>query len=628
MNHTVSGRDYFNLRFNGALVGETGIHAALCGTWGCPVLLVTGDDAACAEGRELLGDGLTTVAVKTGLGASSARQIPPVRARAMIEAGATKALSDSRRRRAVEPGQPVRDHGRVQAHARAGRAPLPARRRAHRRPHDLRARRHLVGGLEDVLLLERSTARSCPRGRSGPRAARRRRGAASRPRGSACPRSRRRGARFPAGSGRRRPVRSRSSRASPPTSPSSSVARPSCTSHASSFTSWYWRLRACPARTKRSLPTYASVSAQTSSQPHGFSTRRGVDAYRLFTRATRVGGDVLVGAAELLRRVDRQPQARVAIRAERSLRGELGERGRLVVALLREPLERLVGEDVDPAVDPVRDLRDLAEARHDVVVGQVDLAELRRRLRDRDRRGGARSRGGARGDRRSRRRRARRRSSRARRRSPAASMPRSGSRLRARAAPARPRRRPRPRGPPRRESNSCSWPPKQLTITRSTPAWRSRPICQARSGRPPTGTSDFGRPAAASPRRSALPPASTIASISRRPFGRAADRVVRVARPRASPPGRACCVRRSGRRCASSPARCAQSTSASSGHSVTSTTASASRDGLRDGLDLHDAVEAVRRARRDPTRRRRRPRQGAGRRARTPAPRACRRCSA
>ena len=41
------------------------------------MLLVTGDDAACAEGRELLGDGLTTVAVKKGLGATSARQIPP-----------------------------------------------------------------------------------------------------------------------------------------------------------------------------------------------------------------------------------------------------------------------------------------------------------------------------------------------------------------------------------------------------------------------------------------------------------------------------------------------------------------------------------------------------------------------
>ena len=51
MNHTISGRDYQNLWFNDTLVGETGINAALCGTWGCPVLLVTGDEAACREGR-------------------------------------------------------------------------------------------------------------------------------------------------------------------------------------------------------------------------------------------------------------------------------------------------------------------------------------------------------------------------------------------------------------------------------------------------------------------------------------------------------------------------------------------------------------------------------------------------
>jgi D-amino peptidase len=106
INHTVSGQDYQNLRFNGTLVGETGIHAALCGTWGCPVLLVTGDDAACAEGRALLGDGLTTVAVKRGLGATSARQIPPVRARGMIEDGAKRALSDLGAVAPWNPGNP------------------------------------------------------------------------------------------------------------------------------------------------------------------------------------------------------------------------------------------------------------------------------------------------------------------------------------------------------------------------------------------------------------------------------------------------------------------------------------------------------------------------------------------
>ena len=106
MTHTISGRDYQNLWFNGTLVGETGVNAALCGTWGCPVLMVTGDEATCAEGRELLGDGLTTVVVKRGLGAHSARMVPPVRARELIEEGARRALSDLSAVAPWDPGRP------------------------------------------------------------------------------------------------------------------------------------------------------------------------------------------------------------------------------------------------------------------------------------------------------------------------------------------------------------------------------------------------------------------------------------------------------------------------------------------------------------------------------------------
>src|SRR5438876_3193201 len=94
LNHTVSGQAWQNLWFNGTRVGETGINAALCGTWGCPVLLVTGDDAVCREGTELLGDGLTTVSVKQGLGLKSARLLPPACARDLIEEGARTALAD------------------------------------------------------------------------------------------------------------------------------------------------------------------------------------------------------------------------------------------------------------------------------------------------------------------------------------------------------------------------------------------------------------------------------------------------------------------------------------------------------------------------------------------------------
>src|SRR4051812_9267311 len=106
MNHTVSGPDYQNLWFNGTKVGETGINAALCGAWGCPVVLVTGDDAACREGKELLGEGLTTVSVKEGIGIKSARLLPPKRARELVQAGAEKALSDLKAVAPYDPGKP------------------------------------------------------------------------------------------------------------------------------------------------------------------------------------------------------------------------------------------------------------------------------------------------------------------------------------------------------------------------------------------------------------------------------------------------------------------------------------------------------------------------------------------
>jgi D-amino peptidase len=105
--HTVSGTDWQNLYFNDTKVGETGINAAMCGHWDCPVLLVTGDAATCREARSLLGEGLVTVAVKEGLGRYSARQIPPVRARQMIQDGAREALSDLKRVRPYQPPRPT-----------------------------------------------------------------------------------------------------------------------------------------------------------------------------------------------------------------------------------------------------------------------------------------------------------------------------------------------------------------------------------------------------------------------------------------------------------------------------------------------------------------------------------------
>jgi D-amino peptidase len=107
LSHTVSGQAWQSLRFNGTLVGETGINAALCGHWGVPVLLVTGDRAVCMEGKELLGAGLTTVEVKQGLGRFSARMKTPREARELIAEGARNALSDLTAVPPYDPGRPA-----------------------------------------------------------------------------------------------------------------------------------------------------------------------------------------------------------------------------------------------------------------------------------------------------------------------------------------------------------------------------------------------------------------------------------------------------------------------------------------------------------------------------------------
>ena len=105
--HTISTTTWRNLYFNETCVGEFGINSALCGHYNVPVVLITGDEATCKEGRELLGDGLHAVAVKKGLTRYSARNIPPIKARQMIEDGAHKALTSKIKVKPYVPKKPT-----------------------------------------------------------------------------------------------------------------------------------------------------------------------------------------------------------------------------------------------------------------------------------------------------------------------------------------------------------------------------------------------------------------------------------------------------------------------------------------------------------------------------------------
>ncbi len=95
LDHTWTGTIY-EVFLNGREVGEIGLNAALAGSLGIPVTLVTGDDKAAAEAKELLGDGLQTAIVKRAVGRYAAECLGLEKARELIRDAARQAVSSLR----------------------------------------------------------------------------------------------------------------------------------------------------------------------------------------------------------------------------------------------------------------------------------------------------------------------------------------------------------------------------------------------------------------------------------------------------------------------------------------------------------------------------------------------------
>src|SRR5919106_194628 len=71
---------------------ELAINAALAGSHGVPVVLVSGDQALAAEAKALLGDGIEAVVVKHAVGRIAARSVSPAESCRRIRDGAAAAL--------------------------------------------------------------------------------------------------------------------------------------------------------------------------------------------------------------------------------------------------------------------------------------------------------------------------------------------------------------------------------------------------------------------------------------------------------------------------------------------------------------------------------------------------------
>lgn len=95
LEHSYSSATVAALRVDGCEWGETELNAALAGSCGVPVALVSGDDVLCEQIATVL-PGVRTVAVKTGLGYRAARSLSPAAARAALAAATRECLAGAR----------------------------------------------------------------------------------------------------------------------------------------------------------------------------------------------------------------------------------------------------------------------------------------------------------------------------------------------------------------------------------------------------------------------------------------------------------------------------------------------------------------------------------------------------
>ncbi len=96
--HTYSPDTLYNVRVNGIACSETLLNAAVLGTHGVPVALVTGDRVTCEGARAHL-PWITTVVTKEAIGYYAVDSLSPAEARRRIRVGACAALEDLARLR-------------------------------------------------------------------------------------------------------------------------------------------------------------------------------------------------------------------------------------------------------------------------------------------------------------------------------------------------------------------------------------------------------------------------------------------------------------------------------------------------------------------------------------------------
>lgn len=75
LDHVQNSKKWYNYYINGTTYGELAQGAAYAGAYGVPTVMVSGDEAACNEARNLI-DGICCAEIKKGIGRNKAECVP------------------------------------------------------------------------------------------------------------------------------------------------------------------------------------------------------------------------------------------------------------------------------------------------------------------------------------------------------------------------------------------------------------------------------------------------------------------------------------------------------------------------------------------------------------------------
>jgi D-amino peptidase len=85
--------DVVSYAVNGVEMGEIGMAAILAGHFDVPIIFISSDDAGCAEAKQLLGQHIVAVSLKTGYWREGGKLKAPAKCRELVQTGLAEAIA-------------------------------------------------------------------------------------------------------------------------------------------------------------------------------------------------------------------------------------------------------------------------------------------------------------------------------------------------------------------------------------------------------------------------------------------------------------------------------------------------------------------------------------------------------